>query len=249
MKISALCVIIMAIFLFPSNDSEVKAQANTITAGFQYKPVFATKLLITDPPLQTINNVDFSLNQRSGHCFGMVVRRGFSKTLSFETGINFTKRKYRLTIHDSSFTDVSYFSTVSYEIPALLLVYIRLGKVYMNASMGAVLDMFISDLGSSDTSFSQSTLRRNLFKPGLLANIGYEYRTVNSGYFYFGVSYHRPFGSIYSTTVTYHTTEMQTTLSGSYLTIDLRYFFHEDPIKKKTRKDRKKKVKSSLEME
>ena len=220
----------------------VYSQVNTIAVGFQYKPIFSTPLLKIDPPAETIGSAEFSIRQRSGHCVGMVIRRGINRTLSFESGINYTKRKYELKIQDGTFEDNSRFSIIGYEIPVLLLAYIKLGKqVFMNTALGTVLDIFPSNVTSSDTYFEQLSLRNNIFQPGLLANIGYEYRTINSGYFYFGASFHRPFSSTYRTRVLYkNSTEMNTDLSGSYLTFDFRYFFHEDPIRKSEKKKKTK---------
>jgi len=57
------------------------------------------------------NNVDFHGDPEVRYFRSMVVRKGLSDLLSFEAGINYTKRKYELTItdRDAGFTGVSDF--------------------------------------------------------------------------------------------------------------------------------------------
>lgn len=172
----------------------------------------------------------------------MIIRHGFSDLLAFETGINYVKRKYDLRIDDGSFSGSSQFRVIGYEIPLSLLVYIQLGeKFFMNVSMGHSLDMFASDVQSYDYYFTQRSYRKSLFQSAILANIGWEYRTEKSGYFYLGASYHRPFSFIYASKITYtgngKNEDIITSLLGNYLTVDLRYFFYEDPKKKNKIRD------------
>ena len=79
---------------------------------------------------------------------------------------------------------------------------------------------------------------------GLTANVGFEYRTTRAGYFYVGASYHRPFRAAYNSVLIYDwnnlSEEGALQLSGTYLTLDLKYFFHEPPEKKKKDKAEKK---------
>ena len=72
--------------------------------------------------------------------------------------------------------------------------------------------------------------------------MGVEYRTYKSGWFYLGATYHRPFGDIARGELTwYDRLNFGTTISGgipgSYLTVDLRYFFHNDPNKERRLKN------------
>jgi hypothetical protein len=112
----------------------------------------------------------------------------------------------------------------------------------MDVSLGLSLDFFPSDVQSSDEYFKHYGTRKSWLGESVLANLGYEYRTEKSGYFYIGASYHRPFNDIYYSTVAYYrdhnhyTSGQQFLISGNYLTLDLRYFFHEDPLKKQKKK-------------
>lgn len=213
------------------------AQKRMTTVGFQVKPIFPLSFVNTGSQTVIQNNVHFDLTLNSGFSGGMMIRRPFTDLLAFEAGINYVKRKYDLKIKDGNFNDESQFRIIGYEIPVSLLVYIQLGeKFFMNASMGYSLDMFASDVTSHDLYYIQYSSRKSLFQSAVLANIGWEYRTEKSGYFYLGGSYHRPFSSIYSTRIKYtgngKSEDTNTFLFGNYLTLDLRYFFYEDPKNK-----------------
>jgi hypothetical protein len=222
-----------------------RAQERILTVGLQVKPIFASGLLKTGREQIIQDSVTFDIALRSGLSLGMIVRKGLSDLLSLEAGINYTKRKYDLTITDpgADFRGESNFRIISYEIPTSLLVYIRLGEqTYMNASLGHSLNIFASDILTYDTTyFVQYAVYNTRFRSAILANLGVEFRTEKSGYFYVGATYQRPFGDIYSSHTQYHgngkKVDVYTGISGSYLTLDLRYFFHEDPQKKtKTKK-------------
>lgn len=234
----AYCLLIFAFCLF--STSYCSAQSRLTTFGIQIKPVFPIGFLGTGKQTVLVDtaNVKFDLSLKSGYSFGMVIRKNFSDLLALETGINYVKRKYRLDISDENFSEGSDFRIIGYEIPASLLVYIRLGeKIFMNASMGASADMYASNVQSGSTSHSTLTVRNHTFQAAIIANLGWEYRSEQNGYFYLGASLHRPFDSELTTRVSYKRNakelEVYQPLSGSYLTIDLRYFFYEDPKKKK----------------
>ena len=218
-------------------SANIYAQENIITAGFQYKPIFPSQFFNKGSEI-TQNNINFSVQPTYGFCGGMSIRRGFTPLISVESGINYVKRRYQLSIIDGSFKGTSEFTIVGYEIPFLGLIFIRLGeKVFMDAGLGASLDMFPSSvIYTSDTYYSHFSYRKNWILAGLLANLGYEFRTEKNGYFYLGASYHLPFTDIYNTSIKYEGNNnietIKTKLQGSYLTLDLRYFFHAEAIKK-----------------
>lgn len=222
---------------------KAEAQKNIITAGFQYKPIFASHFFNKSFETITPNNIDFAIKPTYGFCAGMSVRRGITSSISFETGINYVKRTYQLSITDSRIKRDSEFSIIGYEIPLMGLVFIRLSdKLYMDAGLGTSLDMFPTNIYTSNVSyFSHFSAKRNWLLPAVFANLGFEYRTLKNGYFYFGTSYHRPFTDIYTSRINYFKNNfsetIQAPLQGSYLTLDLRYFFHSDPIKEKKEKN------------
>ena len=234
-------VLILLYVTFSAN-----AQRNVTTVGLQFKPIFPVNFLGTGETTNEDLDVTFTVGLKSGFAGGMVIRRGFTDLLSLETGINYVKRKYSLKIQDGDYVRDAKFRIIGYEIPVSLLVYIQLSeKLYMNVSMGPSLDMFASAVETFDTNFYQISLRNHVIQGALNANLGWEWRTEKSGYLYLGASYHRPFDYIYLSSTEYSKPRKlptdpnafsQTELLGNYLTIDFRYFFHEDPEKKIKRK-------------
>ena len=219
------------------------AQEQMMTAGFQFKPLFSSKFFNTGPESRTIQGIDFTVRPEGGYCFGMVLRRGITDRWSLETGINYVKRNYGIEIRDSSALTEGGFSMVSYDVPVLGLVFIQLSeRIFMDVGLGFSLDFFPSDLRTINDTYEHYSARKSWFSPAVLANLGWEYRTEKSGYFYLGASYHRPFDYIYGTYLGYPDlrplnssikTEPPITLSGNFLTFDIRYFFHSDPLKKR----------------
>ncbi len=216
------------------------AQKGIVTAGFQFKPIFNNDFFRAGAQSAFNGNAEVMVKPNSGYCAGMVIRRGFSDRISVETGINYIRRNYQLVLTDSGFYHSKRFKFIGYEIPLSVLVYIRLGqKIYMDASLGNSLDFYPSDIYTGDDYFDSEGLRKSWLKPAVIANVGAEYRTEKSGYFYLGVSYHRPYNFIFRSRTLITGTNypiFQTDVSGNYLTIDFRYFFNEDPLNKQRKK-------------
>jgi hypothetical protein len=214
-------------------------QAHVITVGLQYKPIFPISFLGTGTQSSTQDNAKFDLTLTSGFSAGMLIRKGFTDLISVESGINYVKRKYQFVLKDSSYTGTTNFQMIGYQIPLSMLVYIRLSEnIFMNASMGVAADMFASNVRAVQDSFHLIAVRKNIVQPAVISNVGWEWRTQKSGYFYLGASFHRPFSYIFVSKVTYARNGIPdalvayNTINGSYLTIDFRYFFHEEPQKK-----------------
>ncbi len=155
------------------------------------------------------------------------------------------------------------FTIIGYEHPVKLLVFVQLSEhIFMNAAAGLQLTFFPSDIFTSDENssgtdqhFKHSSLRLGFDgKPGndgfihggAIANLGFEYRTKKAGFFYLGGTYHIPFADVYSSKFGYfedgyRSAAQEVRLNGSYLTFDVRYFFHSKPLVAKERKKKKKK--------
>ena len=225
------------LFVFMFCSQAALAQKNITTAGFQIKPIFKNDFLRTADKIFNVDGVDFKVGTQSGLALGMVIRHGLTNRFSFETGINYVKRNYKLNINDSdsSYSSTSDFKIVGYEIPAMGMVFIELSRnIHMNVSMGLSLDIFPSNIFTSNDEFDHFSLRNHLINSGIHSNIGWEYRTDKSGWFYLGASYHKPFDNIYSSKIVYDERVVAiTTLDGSYFTVDLRYFFDAEPVTKK----------------
>ncbi len=251
-KTAAICKHIRAyfIFLFFLFGNLSFAQENTITVGLQFKPIIPIKFFFKEGADISSSAYNFQVEQQFGTSWGMVIRKGFSKRFSLETGISYINRSYSINIIDSSIQKVNdRFHLIAYEIPINGLIYIRLSdKIYMNAALGISLDIFPSDIYTENDDYKHYSLRKSWLLPGVSANLGYEYRTPKSGFFYLGASYHRPFYDMYNSVIEYDKLSLpaetiHTTLAGNYLTIDFRYFFHADPLKKKVKKDKNSDVK------
>ncbi len=227
-------------------------QAKTTSFGFVVKPIFPSSFFRTGPQTQTVDsaNVTFRLAQISGFSAGAVVRKGITNNLSLETGIQYVKRVYSLKITDTTFTESSYHKIIGYEVPLQVLVFVQLSRqIWMNASLGTSVDIFPSDINTRSAYFKHLALRKSnlsVFNAGLIANIGWEFRTEKDGIIYLGSSYHRSFKDIYISKVEYYrngksgnqpiTAKTDFNLKGDYLTLDLRYYFAGDMNKKKKKK-------------
>ncbi|MFM7015049.1 MAG: hypothetical protein ACKOX3_01865 [Bacteroidota bacterium] len=222
-------------------------QINTTQFGFCYRPIFSSSYFRTGPKDFENNNIYYTLAQHSGYSTGVLVRRGITKKLTFESGILYVKRNYDLTIKDTNDIYKSDFSIIGYEIPLSALIYIQLDpKIWMSASMGGSIDIFPSDIFTYEPTYMlQFSARKSKINAGVLANLGWEYRNGKKGTYYFGASYHRSISTIYDTMVEYYEqrdfgklpdSKGKTTLQGDYLTFDLRFYFHENPDKKTKKK-------------
>jgi len=224
-----------------------QAQLGVTTFGLQAKPVIPFGFF---GPLTTVQqeHLTGSLELNGGLAFGMTVRTGISKSISLEAGIAQITRRYHFGIANdtSGYTDSGALRFVGYEVPLTCLVYIRLGeRTWMNNALGVSVDMYPGD-AKKELALAQAYLfRRNWAQVGVVGNIGVEYRTEKSGYFYLGATFHRPFGDMAQADITwldrhagYRPYKLTTLLSGSYLTLDLRYYFHENPDKARLRNAR-----------
>jgi hypothetical protein len=219
------------------------AQKGVTTFGIQVKPVIPVEIF---DPLTSVErpNLKGTVELTGGNAFGMSIRVGLTNTLSFETGIGQIKRSYTfgLTNDTSGFSGSGQVRYVGYEIPITGLAFIRLGeRVWMNTALGFSLDMYPSDVRSDLENGQIYIFRRRWVQMGVLGNIGVEYRTERSGSFYVGATFHRPFNDMAVAELTYlgpnfFPYSMRTVLDGSYLTLDLRYYFHEDPEARRKRR-------------
>ena len=102
----------------------------------------------------------------------------------------------------------------------------------MNTSGGLGIDWYASSVISNGENglIQHVSLKKYWMHFSVLANVGFEYRTEEIGRFYLGASFVNPLKSITSTTVKYNYIDAkfqryETELNGTYITIDLRYFF------------------------
>ncbi len=218
----------------------LNAQQGVSTIGLQVKPILpinyfgAGDISVSD----SIATIDIST--KLGYSFGMVIRHSFTKSFSIESGINFTRRNYNITGSSSitGINDEADFGFISYEIPLQGLIYIRLGEnLYMNTSAGLGINFYASNVKSKGDNYSidHYSERARWINASFLSNLGLEFRSEKSGYFYFGASLNVPFNEITvthlwwldgNTVITeFHPDKYsQLFLNGNYFTVDLRYF-------------------------
>lgn len=236
----------LLLFLFIFLNLGVSAQKGITTFGIVLRPSFPNKFFRTGPKDFSADSIQYSIVQKSGFSFGGMIRKGFTKNLSAETGIIYTKRNYDLTLTDTTFSGNGNYSIIGYEIPLMALANIQLGQeIWMNAGLGPGFEYYPSDIYTEDDFYRHYGVREKYFNFAVNASMGIEWRTRKSGIVYLGFIYHRNFGAIYTSVVEYYpsrdfsipfTSIGRATLEGDYFGIDLKYFFHEDPEKKKRKK-------------
>jgi len=173
-----------------------------------------------------------TLSLVSGKTFGVIIRKGFTKTWSIETGINLVRRNYNTLIFPIGLTEKGSidFTYTSYEIPIQGLAHIRLGEnLYINSSLGLSLNAYPGDVVQTNSNFGVLADRNKKVQMALIANVGLEYRTKKSGYFYLGSSLYNSLEHIGSLQGTHSTLSTQNNIllemKGNYLTLDIRYYF------------------------
>lgn len=238
-------VILLLTFGFSLN---LKAQKQRdpieLTAGIELRALIPVSFFTMDPVTlkEPDGNFTAEYSYKGGMGFGGIIRVKFTELLNLETGIYYTRRKYEYNIEDPSanFKAISPMRAVGYEIPIKGLVYIQMGKnVFMDVALGASADFFASDIEIQELNYDIVAFKKNWIKIAVLGNIGVEYRTEESGYFYIGATIHESFGDILSTQVNYSRNNkpppyfQNGTIDGSYFSVDFRYFFPPSKPKKK----------------
>ena len=213
------------------------------TLGMSVKPVVPFSYV--DPVARAErSNLSGSVELTGGFAFGMAMRFGITNSISIEAGISQITRRYRFDLLNdtSGYADGDRVRFVGYEVPVTALVFIRLGeRTYMNAALGLSVDAYPSDVQRDVDRGRIYVFRRNWAQIGVVGNLGVEYRTDYSGIFYLGTTFHRPFNDMAIANLTYYgptffNYDMATALNGGYFTVDLRYYFHEDPDRAKLRR-------------
>lgn len=235
MKRIVFIIVALLIGISTFSQSNKKKSAQEAKFGLQFKPIVPINYFGAGPQNITDTIVDMTVSSKFGYNLGMVVRKDFSQLLSFETGINYTRRNYKIesyeAIRDTS--DYSEFGFVAYQIPVQALVYIRLSEnLFMNTSGGFAFDFYPSHVQSRGDNYLIENLsfKRYWMHFSVLANVGFEWRTEENGGFYLGASFVNPIQKIISTRINYYygnTEKKQYELQqpGTYITVDLRYFF------------------------
>ncbi len=226
-----LITIIILLFSLNGNSQET-------IFGLQFKPIIPVNYFNAGPVNLHDSIINLDIVPKFGYSIGMVFRRSFTDWLSLESGINTIRRNYDI-FGESSFgpnkQDTADFGFVSYEIPIQALIYIRLSEqIYMNTATGIGVNWYASNVNSlgANNHISHFSWRARWMNLSFLANLGFEYRTKEKGYFYLGASLVNPLSTITVTEVNYYYdnnqyNKLSTQLNGNYVTLDFRYFFAE----------------------
>ena len=232
--------IIILFFLTTSFIS--KGQEQRATFGIQYKPIIPSKYFNSSYQNSSQFGYDFKLSPKYSNSLGMIIRYRISKIFWFENALNYTERNYKLELKNNNFniSDNNNFNIRSYEIPLQLLTYIQVSNLwYVNAAFGISNTILASDVqsyGDNLSGFIQKFYRKSGGYRALLANLGMEYRDEIKGHYYVGLSLHFPWnetGRIYPEYSDENNIfndmdfddKFFIEVPGSYITLDLRYFF------------------------
>lgn len=238
-----LILVAVALMTFTAFAQPKKKERVPSYFGLQVRPVFPTRFIgeselsIEQDDSEKIFATS-TISQRIGYSFGATVRAGLTKLIALETGINFTQRHFDLTMSVPDSAGVSGtndLTFISYDIPINVLFYIRLSdKWYMNASLGAALNYAPTHVGVQtrifgNHYFTHTGVVNSKIGVDLNANVGFEFRTEKSGFFYLGGSARVPFKPIFTLAANYrnqgNSSSFYGDVDGSFLSIDFKYFF------------------------
>ena len=223
---------------------DLKGQDNNTKFGFQYKPIIPSQYFNSAHLEKSSGAYRFNLDPKYSNSLGMVLRQKINNTFTIESGLNYTQKNYHLTINNDvqNINDFTSFGIRSYELPIQLLTYVRASKLwYLNVAFGISQNILASDIisfGNMTENYSQNTYRKSGGYRAILANLGMEYRSQQKGDYYIGTSLHLPWTEIGRVYPRYEDSnnifndqnfdnKFFLEITGTFITIDLRYFFKE----------------------
>ena len=230
-------LVIFAFLLTLPLSAQVKKVAPPSYFGLHVRTVFPTQFIGTNTLSLESDGFFSTVSQRIGYSFGGTVRAGLTDLIALESGINFTQRYYDISfsVPDSNVSGTGDFGFIEYDIPINALFYIRLSdKWYANASMGLALTFKPTNVQTMEQPFGfhrfiYTGLLRRKVGFDAMANFGFEYRTEKRGFFYIGGSARVPFSPLFDLVASYEwqgiTNRTFGEMDGSFLSIDIKYFF------------------------
>jgi hypothetical protein len=209
--------------------------------GICYKPTFPTRVFKSGPLVLQSDSISAEVKPTFGYTFGFNVRIGLSKKFSIESGLNMIQRNYKITYNMSDTINATNdLNVLNYEIPINALVYIQLSKsIFASTSAGTSLSFYPSELTTQIVvgkhRFTQEGRRYHRLGFDINANVGFEYRTLKNGTFYAGFAAKIPSRPILATATIHEAYDQKVALignlTGTQLSIDFKYFFHNKPKK------------------
>ncbi len=216
---------------------EVKRERVPSYFGIRVSPVFPTRFIGDKTTFAQDAGFETTFTQKVGYGFGCTVRAGLTKLIALETGINFTQRNFDINTAqlDSNVQATGSLSFIEYDVPINALVYIRLAdEFYMNVSLGGAITFKPSDVATVNQpdglhKFTHIGLTRRKVGFDLNANVGFEYRTEKSGFFYIGGAARVPFAPLFDLVSRYeyqgNSQQVVSEVDGSFLALEFKYFF------------------------
>lgn len=202
--------------------------------GIQVKPILPSSMfrIVTDEVFQ--DGIIYNVTPQRGYSAGATIRFGLSSRFIVQTDINYIHRNFSFSsLEGEKKTEVD-LRVISYEIPLLLTHFVRLSEeIYMGQTTGFSFQFLPTNLFSRKGDLEQLSLKRRWVSTSLVVNVGFEWRTESSGYFYFGPTYNMYFYPMFQSRIQYKdaaskTHHALTDLRGDYFGIVLRYIFDPD---------------------
>lgn len=205
--------------------------------GLQIRTVFPTAFIANPTTELEKDGLKASITQTFGYSFGGIVRVGLTELIALETGINFTQRRFTIkgSVADSGIYVTNDLGFIQYDVPINGLIYIQLSKrIFANASLGVTAGFKPTDIATSNNIngskfFYHTGLVNKKASLDLNGNLGFEFRSKKSGFFYFGGTVRIPTAPLFTYIATYRNQGYKVSqfgdVSGAFLGLDFRYFF------------------------
>jgi hypothetical protein len=249
-------------------DQKTKTEVsrkNFVSFGLEISPIIPTTLFNASSTQFTneTEKIRFTLKPMLSYRFGGALRFdifNFKKLqlgnmFTFNTGIFYTQRAFRVNVHDVSNPVVDStlisdrFRYTSFEVPLMLQLHLQASnKIWVNFAIGTGIEFFPSQVYTTQGEtgeegfYLQYTARKFLVLAPLKASFGVEYRTEKSGYFGIGASISRPMPYMADTYLEYWKRDGNDLYAvypygskgednrpmvnqGMFLSIDFRYYF------------------------
>ena len=217
--------------------NEIRENYHFTYFGINYSPIIPSNIIQKNDVTIVRDSITMSINQKPGFVFGMEVKHDFTRFFALQTGLNFIRRTYNVYVKDKDTSHTASLKFIGYEIPLLGLGFVRVAEhFYANVSAGFCFNFFPSDIAVSKF-YGQ---RYRWTQIAIMANVGIEYRNENYGNFYVGVMYQHQERSMmtvfYFREYVYGKSNAYIGLSGNYLSLNLKYYFPQNPQKEKKKK-------------
>jgi len=232
---SKILVFILLLFCVPFVCAQEKYHKEKSSFGIQIKPIIPSGLFRVEEERIIKDNILYSITPKTGYSAGAMIRFGLSARFTLQTDINYIRRNFTFVVNDNNTISEINLRVVSYEIPVLPTFFVRLSEeVYMGLSSGLSFQFLPTNLYSESPSkhLNQLSLKKTWMSTSFVAQVSFEWRTDDKGYFNIGPTFNMYFNPMYQTRIQYKpqqkTNEVITDIGGDYFGIVLRYTFDPD---------------------